>query len=59
MTKCHPVLGTKPENIYKALPSTRLESTTDSLAFNRVSTHLATFKKAVMDQLKAMLEGKQ
>lgn len=46
-------------NIYKALPSTRLESKTDSLAFNRVSTHLATFKKAVMDQLKPLLEGEQ
>jgi len=47
------------KNIYKALPSTRLESKTDSLAFNRVSTHLATFKKAVLEQLKPLLEGEQ
>jgi len=46
-------------NIYKALPSTRLESKTDSLAFNRVSTHLATFKKGVLDQLKPLLEAEQ
>jgi len=46
-------------NIYKALPSTRLESKTDSLAFNRVSTHLATFKRAVLEQLKPLLEGEQ
>jgi len=46
-------------NIYKALPSTRLESKTDSLAFNRVSTHLATFKKCVLEQLKPLLEAEQ
>merc|ERR1719507_659947 len=46
-------------NIYKALPSTRLESKTDSMAFNRVSTHLATFKRAVVEQLKPLLEGEQ
>jgi len=45
--------------IYKALPSTRLESKTDSLAFNRVSTHLATFKKCVLEQLKPLLEAEQ
>ena len=46
-------------NIYKALPSTRLESKTDSMAFNRVSTHLATFKRTVVEQLKPLLEGEQ
>ena len=46
-------------NIYKALPSTRLESKTDSMAFNRVSTHLATFKRAAVEQLKPLLEGEQ
>jgi len=46
-------------NIYKTLPSTRLESKTDSLAFNRVSTHLATFKKCVLEQLKPLLEAEQ
>merc|ERR1712050_278295 len=47
------------KNIYKALPSTRLESKTDSMAFNRVSTHLATFKRTVGEQLKPLLEGEQ
>ena len=47
------------KNIYKALPSTRLESKTDSMAFNRVSTHLATFKRSVVEQLKPLLEGEQ
>merc|ERR1712147_43196 len=46
-------------NIYKALPSTRLESKTDSMAYNRVSTHLATFKRSVVEQLKPLLEGEQ
>merc|ERR1711944_111288 len=46
-------------NIYKALPSTRLESKTDSMAYNRVSTHLATLKKTVVEQLKPLLEGEQ
>merc|ERR1719220_1873457 len=46
-------------NIYKALPSTRLESKTDSMAFNRVSTHLATFKRSVVEQLKPLLERQQ
>jgi len=46
-------------NIYKALPSTRLESKTDSMAYNRVSIHLTTFKKAVVDSVKSLLEGQQ
>lgn len=31
-------------NIYKALPSSRLISKTDSTAYNRVSTHVLAFK---------------
>lgn len=46
-------------NIYKALPSTRLESKTDSLAYNRVSLHLISFKKAVLDSAKSLLDGQQ
>jgi len=46
-------------NIYKALPNTRLESKTDSMAYNRVSIHLTTFKKAVVDSVKSLLEGQQ
>merc|ERR1712020_855390 len=46
-------------NIFKALPNTRLESKTDSMAYNRVSIHLTTFKKAVVDSVKSLLEGQQ
>jgi len=46
-------------NIFKALPSTRLESKTDSLAYNRASIHLTTFKKAIVDSVKSLLEGQQ
>merc|ERR1719225_2392323 len=46
-------------NIYKALPSTRLESKTDSMAYNRVSLHLTTFKKAVVDNVKNLMDGQQ
>lgn len=44
-------------NIFRALPNTRLESKTDSLAYNRVSTHLLAFKKAVLDQGKTLTES--
>ena len=47
------------KNIYKALPSTRLESKTDSMAYNRVSLHLTTFKKAVLDSMRGLLEAEQ
>merc|ERR1719225_1563636 len=46
-------------NIYKALPSTRLESKTDSMAYNRVSLHLTTFKRAVVESVKTLLESHQ
>ncbi len=46
-------------NVYKALPSTRLESRTDSLAYNRVSTHLLALKKAVVDASKQLLDAQQ
>lgn len=46
-------------NIYKALPSTRLESKTDSMAYNRVSLHLTTFKRAVVESVKTLLDSHQ
>merc|ERR1711884_790035 len=46
-------------NIYKALPSTRLESKTDSMAYSRVSLHLTTFKRAVVESVKTLLDGHQ
>jgi len=44
-------------NIFKSLPNSRLESKSDSMAYNRVSTHLAAFKKAVVDQGKRLVEA--
>ena len=47
------------KNISKSLPNTRLESKTDSLAYNRVSTHLLALKKAIFEQGKVLVESKQ
>jgi hypothetical protein len=44
-------------NISRSLPSTRLESKTDSMAYNRVCSHLVAFKKAVVDQGKNLTEA--
>jgi len=44
-------------NVFKSLPNTRLESKTDSMAYNRVSTHLMAFKKAVLDQSKRLCDA--
>merc|ERR1719340_267007 len=44
-------------NICKALPSTRLESKTDSMAYNRVSLHLVAFKKGLMEGLRTLLDS--
>jgi len=44
-------------NVFKSLPNTRLESKTDSMAYNRVSTHLMAFKKAVLDQSKQLCDA--
>ena len=47
------------KNIFKALPNTRLESKTDSLAYNRVAVHLLAFKKAIVDEGKILLDSNQ
>ena len=44
-------------NISRSLPNTRLESKTDSMAYNRVCSHLIVFKKAVLDQGKNLTEA--
>lgn len=44
-------------NIFKSLPTSRLTSKTDSPAYSRVSTHLAAFKKCVVDQGKILVES--
>ena len=46
-------------NIFKSLPNTRLESKTDSLAFNRVTTHLVAFKKELSEQCKRLSDSCQ
>jgi len=47
------------QNIYKALPVTRLSDRTDSLAFNRVATHLAALKRSLIEDLNMLLEAGQ
>jgi len=44
-------------NIFKALPNTRLESKTDSMAYSRVAQHLLAFKKELIDQGKRLMEA--
>jgi len=44
-------------NIFKALPNTRLESKTDSMAYSRVAQHLLAFKKDLVDQGKRLMEA--
>ncbi|KAL4711067.1 hypothetical protein ACJJTC_009438 [Scirpophaga incertulas] len=46
-------------NIFKSMPTSRLTSKTDSPAFSRVATHLATFKKCVIEQGKTLVESQQ
>jgi len=47
------------QNIYKAIPVSRLSDRTDSLAFNRVTTNLAAFKKSLVEDLTMLLEAGQ
>lgn len=44
-------------NINRALPNTRLESKTDSMAYSRVAVHLLAFKKELCDQGKGLIEA--
>ena len=44
-------------NISRALPNTRLESKTDSMAYSRVAVHLLAFKKELSDQGKRLIEA--
>lgn len=44
-------------NIFKALPNTRLESKTDSMAYQRVAQHLVVFKKELIDQGKLLTDA--
>lgn len=44
-------------NVFKSLPTSRLTSKTDSPAYSRVATHLAAFKKCVVEQGKTLVES--
>lgn len=44
-------------NVFKSLPTSRLTSKTDSPAYSRVSTHLAAFKKCLIEQGKLLVES--
>jgi len=47
------------QNIYKALPVTRLSDRSDSLAHNRVYTHLLAFKKSLVEDLGMLVNAGQ
>lgn len=47
-------LITLKKNIFKSLPSSRLVKNTDAVAYSRAATHLATFKKTVVDQVRQL-----
>jgi len=47
------------QNIYKAIPVGRSSNHTDSIAYNRVSTHLSAFKKSLVEDLAMLLEAAQ
>jgi len=47
------------QNIYKAIPVTRLSDRTDSMAYNRVCTHLSAFKKSLVEDLTMLMESEQ
>lgn len=51
-------LGYQKKNIFKSLPVTRLVSKTDSPAFARAATHLAAFKKTLIDQSQTLQNSK-
>ncbi|XP_050344311.1 uncharacterized protein LOC126769499 [Nymphalis io] len=44
-------------NIFKSLPTSRLTSKTDSPAYSRVATHLAAFKKCLIEQGKVLVDS--
>lgn len=46
-------------NIFKALPTSRLTSKTDSPAYTRASTHVLAFKKAVLEEGRVLVSSQQ
>lgn len=51
-------LSYQKKNIFKSLPVTRLVSKTDSPAYSRAATHLAAFKKTMVDQSQMLHNSK-
>lgn len=45
------------KNISKSMPMSRLVKNTDSVAYSRAATHLATFKKTIVDQSRQLNES--
>lgn len=45
------------KNIFKSLPTSRLVKNTDSVGHSRAATHLATFKRTVVDQSQQLNES--
>lgn len=45
------------KNIFKSLPTSRLVKNTDAVAYSRAATHLAAFKKAIVDQSRQLNES--
>eukprot|EP00088_Acartia_fossae_P007776 TRINITY_DN13648_c1_g1_i3.p1 TRINITY_DN13648_c1_g1~~TRINITY_DN13648_c1_g1_i3.p1 ORF type:complete len:442 (+),score=83.31 TRINITY_DN13648_c1_g1_i3:81-1406(+) len=59
LTAMEEPLNIHKKNIFKSLPNTRLESKTDSMAYNRVATHLSAFRKVVNEGVKRLQSGEQ
>jgi len=47
------------DNIFRALPRSRFSNKLDSMAYNRVATHLAAFKKSVLEDCDLLMEACQ
>jgi len=47
------------DNIFRALPKSRFSNKLDSMAYNRAATHLAAFKKSVIEDCELLMEACQ
>lgn len=57
MTPLEDKLSYLKSNIFKSLPTSRLTSKTDTTAYSRVATHIAAFKKTLVEQGKVLVES--
>ncbi|XP_065076035.1 uncharacterized protein LOC135699634 [Ochlerotatus camptorhynchus] len=58
ITSLEEQLSYQKKNIFKSLPATRLVSKTDSPAYARAATHLAAFKKTLVDHSQTLHNSK-